>query len=70
MPLILEYAVHVLAEFPEIAQPLVLCLCILRFEDLWLILNLFPDPPADDFMLPPLLAVPIDLCPREATVNH
>lgn len=70
MPLILENAAHVLAEFPEIVQTLVLSLCILRFDNLWLILNLFPDPAADDFVLPPLLAVPIDLSPREATVYH
>ena len=70
MPLILENAAHVLAEFSEIVQPLVLSLCILRFDDLWLILNMLPDPPADDFVLPPLLAVPINLCPREATIYH
>ncbi len=70
MPLILEYAVHVLAEFSEIVQPPVLSFSKLRFDCLWLILNLFGDPPADDFMLPPLLAVSIDLCPCEATFYH
>jgi hypothetical protein len=70
MPLILEYAVHVLAESPYIVQSLVLSFRILRFDGLWLILNLIPVPSGDDFMFHPLLAVPIDLSPREAAINH
>ena len=71
MPLILEYAVHVLAESPYIVQSLVLSFRILRFDGLWLILNLIPVPSGDDFMFRPLLAVPINnLSPREAAINH
>ena len=70
MPLILEYAVHVLAECPYIVQSLVLSFRIFRFDGLWLIRNLIPIPSGDDFMLRPLLAVPIDLSPREAAINH